>query len=47
MDVSLEVVDVHTIRFTTPQEPGAYRLYFYGYTPTGKIGTANAPFLVK
>ena len=47
LDVSLEVVDAHTIRFTAPQEPGAYRLYFYGYTQAGKIGTANAPFLVE
>ncbi len=45
--VGLEVIDDKTIRFTTPNEPGAYRLYFYGYSPAGKLGTANAPFLVE
>ena len=47
LEVGLEVVDAKTIRFTTPTEPGAYRLYFYGYTPAGKLGTANAPFYVQ
>lgn len=47
LDVGLEVINSHTIRFTAPTEPGAYRLYFYGYTPTHKLGSANAPFLVE
>lgn len=46
-DADIEQIDAHTIRFTAPREPGPYRLYFYGYTPTRKIGTANAPFLVE
>ncbi len=47
LEVDLEVINPRTIRFTAPQVPGPYRLYFYGYTPTGKLGTANAPFLVE
>lgn len=46
LDVGLEVVDARTIRFTAPATPGPYRLYFYGYTATNKLGTANAPFFV-
>lgn len=47
LDVGLEVVDAHTIRFSAPTIPGPYRLYFYGTTAAGKLGTANAPFLVE
>lgn len=46
-DADIERINAHTIRFTAPRGPGPYRLYFYGYTPTQKIGTANAPFLVE
>ncbi|MEQ9461295.1 MAG: glycoside hydrolase family 2 TIM barrel-domain containing protein [Phycisphaeraceae bacterium] len=46
VDTPIEVIDPYTIRFTVPSEPGPYRLYFYGYTPTDRLGSANAPFLV-
>ncbi len=43
----IELLDHQRVRFVAPDEPGAYRLYFYAYSPTNRIGTANFPFYVE
>jgi hypothetical protein len=43
----IEKTDRNRVRLAAPGEPGAFRLYFYAYSPTGRIGTANFPFYVE
>jgi len=44
---TIETIDRHSVRFIAPTKPGAYRLYFYAYSPSQRIGTANFPFYVE
>ena len=39
--------DAQGARLRMPEEPGAYRLFFYAYDDAGNAATANVPLLVR
>lgn len=46
IDVATEYPEDGTIQFTTPSDPGPYRLFLYAVDGRGSAGTVNIPFMV-
>lgn len=47
IDVKVLQADARSVRFVAPATPGAYRLFITVTDRTGKVATANLPFLVR
>lgn len=43
----IQLPDNKDITFTAPTQPGAYRLFVYGYDDQNHVATANIPFFVN